>query len=492
MAMSTANEPDSKPNPVEEYLQAKDALNKLLCEKLKAPPDVLTEELIEKFPRFNFYPTLLLLLTKQLKSPSPFDALHVVDIATSLSLKERLDQHAPVTYLHYLFSFITLDDIVANLDAVRKRITALPRTPRRQLYFIKLFQSAIERDTHGLNAIRSGRLRLMLAESLRAWHPSGMNRRGAYAIHPIAYDPLPESNVDAALYNALWGLQKFLQNPSIAETERLWKEAASSLDTVISAFESTAVRSDTVPHGVDYPTSPNVLNLQLADTHFRRHMLVQYAIFLHHLETTGSLPIGEKDTHAVRQNADFCGKLFGRNGSGEQLKHRVLALLEKDDGNRLKHFVQSLLQREKVWLRWKRTNYSHLETGVAKSPTVFKKRTVLWHQKDKTTGFNNWLQRIKSLETAPENGDIYAALFDRSPVPGVKELKQALQEDLDDAELDEGSKRKNDRKFKWRSLRTLMDEDVAVLRRLSESIELNLDRVLDSTTHPNTVQNPKE
>ncbi|CAN8069885.1 unnamed protein product [Agarophyton chilense] len=480
--MSPANEPDSKQGPVEQYLQTKDVLDKVLREKLKDPPTELAEELIEQFPAFNFFPTLLLLLTEKLRSPSPFDALYVVDIGTSLSVKERLDQHAPVTFLHYVFSFITLDDIVANLDAIRKRISALPRTPRRQLYFIKLFQSAIERDTHGLNAVRSGRLRLMLAESLRAWHPSGMNRRGAYASHPIAYDPLPEGHVDAALYNALWGLQKFLQNPSLAETDRSWKEAASALDTVIAAFESTAVRSDTVPYGVDYPTSPNVLNLQLADTRFRRHMLVQYAIFLHHLETTASLATSEKDSQTLRQSVDFCATLFGRSGDGEKLKFRVLALLEKDEGNRLKRFVQSLFQRERVWLRWKRTNYSHLETGVLKSPTVFKKRTVLWHQKDKTPGVNSWLQRIESLETQAENGDLYGALSDRSPVPGVEELVQALQEDFDESGLDEESKRKNDRKFKWRALRTLMDDDVGVLRQLSQSPQLDLDGVLHART----------
>eukprot|EP00178_Gracilaria_changii_P015816 TRINITY_DN444_c0_g1_i1.p1 TRINITY_DN444_c0_g1~~TRINITY_DN444_c0_g1_i1.p1 ORF type:complete len:493 (+),score=106.19 TRINITY_DN444_c0_g1_i1:5022-6500(+) len=491
MAMPAANEHATKPNSVQQYLQTKTELNQLLNQKLKHPPHALADELVQRFPQLNFYPTLLLLLTNQLKSSSPFDALHVVDIATSLSLKQRLDQHAPVTFLHYLFSFITLDELVANLHAIRKRITALPRTPRRQLYFIKLFQSAIERDTHALDAVRSGRLRLMLAESLRAWHPSGMNRRGAYATHPIAYDPLPQTNVDAALYNALWGLHKFLQNPSLAENDASWKQAAAALDTVICAFESTTPRSDTVPHGVDYPTSPSVLSLQLADVHFRRHMLLQYAIFLHHMETTASLPIGEKDGHAVRQSLEFCAKLFGRNGSGEQLKLRVMALLDRDDGSRLKHFAQSLLQRERVWLRWKRTNYSHLEAGVTKSPTVFKKRTVLWHQKDKPIRFNNWLQRIKSLESQTENGDVYAPLFDRTLIPGVKELKQALKEDLDDTDLDEGSLRKNDKKFKWRALRTLMDEDVAVLRKLSESDELNLDVVLGPTAIPNKVQNPK-
>lgn len=466
-------------NVIEEYLAKKDALKALLNERLKEPAEEVTNEVLKQFPKANYLPTMLGILTSLLKTSSPFDALHVVDIATQLSAKGHLDQHAPVTLLHYVFSFATLDDLVTNLEAIRKRITAIPRTPLLQLYFIKLFQSAIERDAHGLNAVRSGRLRLLLAESLRAWHPSGMNRRGTYSIHPIAYNPLPHNNVDSALYNALWGLQKFLQNPSLAEADKSWKEASEALGTVISAFESTPVKSDTVPCGVDYPTSPGVLHLQLADHHFRRHMLVQYAIFLHHLETTGSLPVGEKDNPSIRKNIEFCGKLFARNAEGERLKARVIALLEKIDGGRLKHFIQSSLQRERVWIRWKKcTNYGHLKTGKVNPPAVFKRRIVLWHQKNKTNGINSWLQRIKTLESQPQKGDLYSALYERMPVPGIKELRKSLQEDADEEGLEPDLKRKNDRNFKWRALRTLMDEDVAALKKLSESPTFDLDAIL--------------
>lgn len=466
--------------PLKTYLAKKAALRAVLIKRLKDPPSEVAADVLSEFPNVNFFPQLLSALTTILKSASPFDALHLVDVATQLSQKGTLDNHAPVTILHYIFTFATLDDLVANLGAIRQRISAIPPTRLLQLYFIKLFQSAIERDAHGLNPIRSGRLRITLATSLRAWHPSSMNRRGTYSIHPIPYDPLPEENVDAALYNSLWGLQKFLQNPSLVETLGPWREFATALDTVLSAFETTPVSSDTPPHGVDYPTSPSVLSLQLGDNHFRLHMLVQYAILLHHLETTASLPVTSKDSQSARQNAEFCAKLFSSGGEGEALKIRVFGLLEKDDSGRLKRLIQGVLQRERVWIRWKkRSHYSHLKTGPVGSPTAFKRRTVLWHQKDKPSGINSWLTRINSLEVQFPDGNIYAPLSERSPIPGVKELKEALEEDRNDQTLEQEFKRKNDKKFRWRALRTLMDDDVFTLSKLSKSSTLDLDEMLD-------------
>ncbi|PXF43739.1 hypothetical protein BWQ96_06516 [Gracilariopsis chorda] len=187
------------PYMIEEYLTKKEPLKSLLTERLKDPPEEVTNDLLNQFPKANFLATLLGILTSQLKTSSPFDALHFADKATQLSVEGHFDPHAPVTFLHYVFSFATMDDLVANLEAIRKRVSAIPRTPLLQLYFIKLFQSAIERDMHGLNAVRSGCFRLLLAESLRASHPSAVNRRGTYTIHPIAYNALPQNSVEWAL-----------------------------------------------------------------------------------------------------------------------------------------------------------------------------------------------------------------------------------------------------------------------------------------------------
>ncbi|PXF47610.1 THO complex subunit 1 [Gracilariopsis chorda] len=466
-------------NPIEEYVKAKEALNKALTDRLKEDPSKVANELLKKFPKMNFQPSLLGVLVRILKSSSPFDALHVVDIATKLSIKGRVDQCAPITLMHYAFSFVTIDDIADNLEAIRQRIRAIPRAPLPQLFFIKLFKSVIERDIYGLHAERSGRLRVMLAESLRTWHPSGMNLRGTYGTRPVFHSPLPESHIDSALYNAIWGLQKFLQNPSLAEAESTWKEASVLLSTVLSVFETTPVNRDITPPGVEYSTSPHILEMQLADAHFRRELLVQYAIFLHHVETTGLLPVSSREKERGNQNAQFLRELFNHNNEGDRLKSRVMALLKRYDGWDLFYFLQSLLQRERVWVRWKKTsNYSNIKTATVSPSSIFKKRTVLWHQQHTSSSRKEWLKRIEALEGSSKDDDIFKAVYDRGPSPGLKELKLATHGDgaVEDSESKDG------RNFNWRALRTLMDEDVGALKKLSSSPDHDLNTIFCKTS----------
>ncbi|PXF43738.1 hypothetical protein BWQ96_06515 [Gracilariopsis chorda] len=89
------------------------------------------------------------------------------------------------------------------------------------------------------------------------------------------------------------------------------------------------------------------------------------------------------------------------------------------------------------------------------------------------------MQRIETLEFQPQKGDLYSAYYERMPVPGINELKKSLQEDVDEKGLEVELKRKNDRNCKWRALRTLKDEDVAALRKLSEAPNFDLDVILD-------------
>lgn len=476
--MADAGEKATHTNPIGDYVKAKDALKSLLVDRLKDDPLNVANEVLRKFPKMNFQPSLLNILVKILKSSCPFDALHLVDVATELSIKGSVDHCAPITLLHYIFSFVTLDNIIDHLGAIRQRITAIPRSPVTQLYFIKLFKSVIDRDIHGLQAVRSGRLRVMLAESLRTWHPSAMNLRGAYGNRPVFSSPLPESHIDSALYNAVWGLQKFLQKPSLAESESVWKEASVLLSTVLSVFETTPVDRDIVPPGVEYSTSPHILEMQLADARFRRELLVQYAIFLNHIETTGLLSVSSKEQERENQNSEFLRGLFDHDNEGDRLKSRVMALVKKYDGWDLFYFLHSLLKRERVWVRWKKASkYSNLKTAKVSSSSMFKRRTVLWHQQQGSPKKKEWLKRIEELEEGSADTDIYRAVFKRNPAPGLKELRLGIHSNESIEATETGFCH-----FKWRALRTLMDEDVGAFQELSNSADLDFGTIFHKTS----------
>lgn len=418
-------------------------------------------------------------------------SLILVDSTISLLQEKRIEARLPITLLEVTFSFHTQTELANRISTIRRRFEAIRAAhPEKvaELYIIKSIMSCINRDQSGSNPVLSGYLRLILAASLPVWHPSGMNRRGQYNTSNIPdYENVLKNedapDIDVALYKAFWGAQALVANPSMAESPPQWREAFFSIERVLSAFKAVPPSKELdafTPLSKDktekmrsripkYLTSPSILRLQLGDIRVRRHVLMQYAIFLHHLETVaGFIPSG-KDTPTSKIGIEFCKKLFSIGGEGIKLRKQVYDVMNADCDGKYKRFVTSLLQRERRWLHWKKhTTYAHLSAKKVSAPTIFKRRKV--RSKISEDGMmerepvSDWEARQKAW-FVPSPSSRAAPLIERAKTElwSAEVLKMELKEDMEDEEVSEDMKRRNDSKYVWRTLRMLCEEDVACL-----------------------------
>lgn len=425
--------------------------------------------------------------------------LKIIDVSIELKRLGFLDDKTTFTLLEYLFTFSTQQQICTHINDIRQRCDTFrhigsPKSKKlSEIYNIKLVQSCITRDPRGTNAILSGRLRLMLAAALPVWHASGMNCRGTYNTGRYGMDcdallsATDDVKVDVSLYKAFWACQDLMQNPSLSEVPTKWEEARICMCKVLSAFDTVPVSTGS-PDPITchkYLTSPTILRLQLVDARVRRHVLVQYAIFLHHLEVVGTsaAPRAEEASGTAVKGPSFCKQLFSPRGEGEVLKARVYMALEKECAGKYKRFVQGLLVRERRWIDWKkRKSYNQLSEVGSAAPKKFKRRAVMSvpgksDANNLTTG--DWSSR-KTSWAAVDRMQRDRPLKVRSRIWGVEELKAEIEEDENDGDIEEQEKRKHDGKYAWRALRLLCEESVECMAGLADhsSTGFDLERMI--------------
>lgn len=427
-------------------------------------------------------------------------SLALVDAAIDLLPTKRIDTRLPLSLLEVIFSFHTQAELASRVSTIRRRYEAIRASQSERvadLYIIKSVMSCINRDQSGSNPVLSGRLRLMLAASLPVWHPSGMNRRAQYNISnaPDYENVLKNedtSDVDVALYKAFWRAQELVGNPSLSESPAVWQEAYVSMDRVLCAFKSLPAAKE-IETCIDvskekqqsripkFLTSPSILRLQLEDIRIRRHILMQYAIFLHHLESVAGYTLSEKDTPAWKSSVEFCKTLFESGGEGVKLRKQVYDVMNLDSHGKFKRFVLSLLHRERRWMHWKKhTGYTHLVGNKGAAPTIFKRRKVRSRVDEDDVAQrdvrNDWDSR-QNAWCVPPPSECAAPLLERARAElwSADVLKMELKEDMEDDEVSEDMKRANDSKYVWRTLRMLCEENIACLASVSNQENGSLD-----------------
>ncbi len=150
---------------------------------------------------------------------------------------------------------------------------------------------------------------------------SGQNIQGLFHTEnttdtdAIVDDDTASPIIDYKLYHTLWSLQSYFSNPpmlrhgaggtatTVLEQANAMSALMKSLDTVLTAFEGIKLSKQvdaqagdiTTPTFPKYLTSVHLLTLQLHDSQFRRHILIQCLILFHYLLN----PTGTHDTGAV-------------------------------------------------------------------------------------------------------------------------------------------------------------------------------------------------
>lgn len=175
--------------------------------------------------------------------------------------------------------------------------------------------------------------------------------------------------VDFELYHKLWALQDFFCQPSQCYTTDQWKVLQINVEEVLRTFSSfkledvqssrrqgkkrkkppsSAASSSIVEYSeshyfAKFLTSEKLMNLQLRDSHFRRHILLQFLILFHYL--SGEVKFKSAGQILVESQTSWV----------KEMTKKVYGLLEETppQGPEFAAYVRHILKREDHWVVWK-------------------------------------------------------------------------------------------------------------------------------------------
>ena len=332
-----------------------------------------------------------------------------------------------------------------------------------------------------------------------------------------------ERPVDYNLYQKLWLLQDFFRLPTQCFAPDKWKVFTTNIQAVLQTFSSyklegeqtkklsTSTQSDKASqssknHGDEPPskkrreeptdseepmevgqtsfpnehyfakylTSEKLVNLQLSDSHFRRHILIQVLIIFQYLT-------GDVKFKSHSQNLSDAQALWI-----DDTTKKVYKLIEETppDGKGFANYIRHVLKREENWIKWKNEGCHSFEKPVPPSPppTPPKPRLgdkILNYHKEKDVG-NAELSRLWNL--CPDNLEACSSIERKFIPPLDIFFEEAAEQAKDDSEdkIPKDDKILSNPNFCWQSLRLLARESPHFFQFANQSQIRPLDEYLES------------
>ncbi|KAF3927543.1 hypothetical protein AA313_de0203695 [Arthrobotrys entomopaga] len=325
----------------------------------------------------------------------------------------------------------------------------------------------------------------------------------------------PES-IDAChrLYTTLWSTQHDFAEPTRLFQKQNLNHFKMSLDVVIKAFKAAIddhgqsvsptsldsqrgtkrKRSETQSeveldsYNPKYLTSRELFDLEIRDLVFRRHILVQFLIVIEFL-----LSLSHKYKRYLEADAKNRSVQFPYTLSEEDVIIRIRKIAKKDivnalnyksgmDGLLFSRTVDSVLTREKNWIKWKAENCLSFEMETVSVDDVLVSKVT----GDENTKVSNKLGCgmgalalsnvwFESASDMPEMRDLTQA--QRTALPDYKEYNQAIELltlDKDFAstnqereEIEESISNKS-----WRALRVASRDRFHFFKNLDEDLSI--------------------
>jgi THO complex subunit 1 len=281
--------------------------------------------------------------------------------------------------------------------------------------------------------------------------------------------------IDYQFYKTFWSLQVQLRDTSgVLASADLWHQFEAALDTVMAALSTQRVtvagRSADSAHGaaaaaaasaasevdtfVKYLTSSSLLDLQLSDASFRRHVLLQMLIAFQTLLDKKPADAAGADPLSSTQRTRVVA-----------LKKRALALLRATPphGDVFEAAVSRLLRREGGWTAWKAGGCQSFER---EREALKRKRDVAPPPSKRALAASSGLVSssgggVVSLTVAESNDQAMRA---GRAAPTFDELLQPLRNDL--VEFEDDVDFTTDHVFSWRLMRGAACNKLGLLTRL--------------------------
>lgn len=296
--------------------------------------------------------------------------------------------------------------------------------------------------------------------------------------------------VDFNLYHKLWALQDLFCLPSQCYNSDQWKLLTTNVDEVLRAFSSFKLedvqgsgkrrqrKSSIVEYAeshyfAKFLTSEKLMNLQLRDSHFRRHILLQLLVLFQYLSAdvkfkTSSQQLQESQAVWVKETAE-----------------KVYQLLEETppQGAEFAAYVRHVLKQEENWVAWKNESCpSYEKPPLAEGEQVQyppMEHMVDTHAKGSQRRHNLGNAELSRLwNLCPDNLEA-CRKKSRKFVPDMEKfLAEPIEQADPDARIEAEYKIINNPNFSWQALRLLSQSSphffqntTAQIKPLSEYLE---------------------
>ncbi|CAJ0928819.1 unnamed protein product [Ranitomeya imitator] len=258
-------------------------------------------------------------------------------------------------------------------------------------YLLRMCNDLLRRLSKSQNTVFCGRIQLFLARLFPLSEKSGLNLQSQFNLENVTVfnvneqestlgqkqveeredgmeieegemgdDETPNSSsipIDYNLYRKFWSLQDFFRNPNQCYDKTSWKTFLKFSEEVLQVFKSFKLddtqasrkKIEELKSGGEHVyfakflTSEKLMDLQLSDSNFRRHILVQYLILFQYLK--GQVKFKSSNYVLLEEQSLWIEETT-------KLVHQLLGEIPPA-GDKFSKMVEHILNTEENWNSWK-------------------------------------------------------------------------------------------------------------------------------------------
>ncbi|KAF3434264.1 hypothetical protein FNV43_RR25367 [Rhamnella rubrinervis] len=392
----------------------------------------------------------------------------LLDIVLYLCEKEHIEGGMIFQLLEDLTEMSTMrncKDVFGYIESKQDVLGKLELFARGKLVMLRTCNQLLRRLSKANDVVFCGRILMFLAHFFPLSERSAVNIKGVFnTSNETKYekDPPDGISIDFNFYKTFWSLQEhFCNSASLTLAPTRWQKFTASLMVVLSTFEAQPLsdeegaannlEEEAATFSIKYLTSSKLMGLELKDSSFRRHILVQCLILFDYLKAPGK---SEKDmpSESMKEEITSC-------------EERVKKLLEitPPKGRDFLNKIEHMLEREKNWVWWKRDGCPPFEKQPIEKKVVqdgAKKRRPRWRMGNKELSqLWKWADQNPNALTDPQ----------RVQTPAITEYWKPLAEDIDPtAGIEPEYHHKNNKVYCWKGLRFSARQDLDGFSRFTD------------------------
>lgn len=364
-----------------------------------------------------------------------------------------------------------------------------------KILLLRMCNDLLRRLSSALNTVFCGRIQLFLARLFPLSEKSALNLMSHFNVDNVttynksvgAGEEAPEAPqkmevdadggyglgtlIDYNLYYKLWTLQDFFRQPMQCYVPEQWKTFTSSVQDVLQAFSSYKLEDvgshssrkrkrvaevhvgGATPYSdshyfAKFLTSEKLMNLQLRDSHFRRHILIQFLVLFQYLQgdvkfKTPTQVVTEAQSASIKELTEQVYKLLGET---------------PPNGAEFTEYTKQLLQREENWIVWKNDGCPSFEKPVLNRSEMerFPTKQHLGDTLQSSHKYDLGSRELSRLWNLCPNNMAACSSTSRMFVPDPEKFLQEATEQADpEARIEAEYKALNNPNFAWQCLRLL-------------------------------------